>query len=54
MSDFVYEMILANCSDTSVFTPEMLIYLIAFMLLLEFFGGIFGMFTKLISKVGGK
>lgn len=54
MSDFVYEMILKNCSDTSVFTPEMLIYLIAFMLLLEFFGGIFEMFGKLASKVGEK
>ena len=54
MSNFVYEMILSKCSDTSIFTPEMLIYLIAFMLLLEFFGGIFGLFAKLIAKVGGK
>ena len=52
MSDFVYEMILSNCSDTSTFTPEILVYVIAFMLLLEFFGGIFGMFGKLTTKIG--
>lgn len=54
MSDFIYEMILSPCSDTSAFTPELLVYLIAFMLMLEFFGGIFGLFGKLISKAGGK
>ena len=54
MSDFIYELVLAPCSDTSVFTPEMLCYLIALMLLLEFFGGIFGLFGKLVSKAGGK
>lgn len=54
MNEFVYEMILKNCSDTTVFTPEMLCYLIAFMLMLEFFGGIFGLFAKTMDKVGNK
>lgn len=54
MSDLVFEMVLKNCTDTTIFTPEILVNLIVFMLLLEFFGGIFGLFAKAISKVGGK
>jgi len=53
MSDVVYDMILKNCTDTTTFNPEVLIYLIGFMLLLEFMGGIFGLFGKML-KVGEK
>ena len=53
MNDMVYDIVLKGVEDTSQFTPEILVYLIGFMLMLEFFGGIFLYFHK-FAKVGGK
>lgn len=55
MNDFmvIADGLLSGLSDTSVFTPEILVRLIVFMLCLELIGDIFGVVGKALKSAGG-
>lgn len=52
-SSLIHELVFSGMEDITVFSPELLVRLIAFMLMLEFMGGIFHVFAKLV-KAGEK